>query len=115
MTDKKTYWIHDGGDTYALVTGAEERDRYVGAGWAETDEPTSGFVSVWRDGIEKPGRTPIDALREVYEPAGWLAGPPEDGLNPFLAVAEETSAAAESKSTPKTSPKSAASGAEKQE
>jgi hypothetical protein len=112
MTDKQTYWINDGADNYALVTGADQRDRYVGAGWTVTDEPTDGFVSVWRDGIAKPGRTSVDALREIYQPAGWLAGPPADGVNPFTAVADETSAAAESKPKPS---KSAASGAEKQE
>jgi hypothetical protein len=102
MTDKKSYWIHDGGDTYALVTGAEQRDRYVGAGWVETEEPTAGFVTVWRDGIAQPGRTSVVALREVYQPAGWLAGPPADGVNPFEAVQAETSAPAESKPKPST-------------
>lgn len=111
MTDKKTYWIHDGGDTYALVTGIEERDRYVGAGWTETDEPTSGFVMAWRDGIAKPGRPSVEALREVYQPAGWLAGPPEDGAHPFAAVADEPSAPTEG--TTKSS-KSAARGVEKE-
>lgn len=111
MTDKN-YWLFDGQSTYSLVAGAEERDRFVGLGWSEADEPTDGFVHVWRFGIAEPGRTPLAALREVYQPAGWVAGPPPGGSHPF-ADAPSSVDAAESKASPKPS-KPAAGGVEKE-
>jgi hypothetical protein len=108
MTDPKKYWLTDGEDGYAVVAGAEERDRWVPLGWTETDEPTDGWVPIWRDGIEQPGRVPLSAVRELWGPMGWVVGPPPGGVHP--ATPEPPAAAA---AEPK--PKSAAGGDAKKE
>jgi hypothetical protein len=103
MSNKNTYWVHDG-DTYAVVTGATERDRYVGLGWTAVDEPSEGWVHIWREGIELPGRVPIGTLETLWGPGGWVTGPPPDGTSPF------TEPPAEPPAESKTEPKSAAGG-----
>jgi hypothetical protein len=82
MTGVKTYWLTDGQDTFALVAGADERDRMVPLGWTATDEPTEGWVHIWREGIEQPGRVPVATLRDLWGPLGWVAGPPPGGTHP---------------------------------
>lgn len=94
MTARNTYWMVAEGSDYALVTGAAERDRMARDGWVETGEPgDTEFVTMWRAGIPEPGRTTMDALRALWGPRGWVAGPPPGSPNP-LAPAE---AEAESK------------------
>lgn len=80
MTD--TYWMRDDANTFALVVGADERDRLIPHGWVVVDEPDQGFVHVWKDGIEQPGRAPVALHREVLSQAGWVAGPPPGGKRP---------------------------------
>jgi hypothetical protein len=79
---KQTYWIVDELDTYALVTGADERDRWVREGWAVAEEPTDGWVNIWHEGIEQPGRVSVAALRDLWARRGWVAGPPLGGTHP---------------------------------
>lgn len=99
MTDPKKYWLTDGEGTFALATGADERDRWLPLGWAETDEPTDGWIYIWREGIEQPGRYPLSSLRELWGPQGWVAGPPPGGVHP--ATSEPPAApAAESNQKP---------------
>lgn len=99
MTEVKKYWLADAEDNFALVAGADERDRLVPLGWTVTDEPTDGWVHIWREGIEQPGRVPVSALRELWGPLGWVAGPPPGGVHP--STPEAPAAAAESKTEPK--------------
>jgi hypothetical protein len=87
VTAPKKYWITDG-DVYALVTGVDQRDHYLPLGWSETDEPVDGFVYVWREGIEKPGRAPVSLFHLNLEVNGWVAGPPEDGEHPLADQAD---------------------------
>lgn len=117
MTEKNTYWMTDQQTGYsALVTGAAERDRFTAQGYAEADEPSSGFVHVWHEGIELPGILPVEALTEVYSQLGWVAGPPPGGEHPAPSpAAEETDAPAKSSAAPaKSTSKSAAGGEEKE-
>lgn len=86
MTEKDPYWLTDGQGTYAVVTGAAERDRFLPLGWTDADEPDpnrGGFVYAWRDGIAEPGPAPLAYFREVLTPTGWVAGPPPGGEHPF--------------------------------
>jgi hypothetical protein len=83
MTDPKKYWLTDGAGEFALVNGADERDRLTPFGWVATDEPTDGWVYIWRDGIAEPGRVPVTAVETLWGPLGWSAGPPPDGVHPF--------------------------------
>lgn len=105
MTELKQYWLADGQDNFALVAGTDERDRWVPLGWSETEEPTEGWVHMWREGIEQPGRVPVATLRELWGPLGWVAGPPPGGVHPST---PEPPAAVPAES--KTEPKSAAGG-----
>lgn len=80
MSADRKCWVSDG-RTFALVS-AEDRDRLVPLGWTVTDKPTEGFVSVWRDGIEMPGRVTVAGLRDLWGPLGWVAGPPPGSARP---------------------------------
>ena len=83
MTEKQEYWLVDPEGDYALVKGAEERDRLRVDGWAEAEEPAGdGFVHVWHEGIEQPGRIPLEAYRETWSHRGWVPGPPPGGSHP---------------------------------
>lgn len=88
MTDPKTYWLTDGQDHYALVTGAEERDRWIPLGWTLVDaEPVdAGRVWAWHDGVELPAAFPANIFRDLWEPRGWQAGPPPGSPHPFAAL-----------------------------
>lgn len=114
MTDKQTYWLVDDTGHYALVAGADERDRWIPRGWSETGEPTGeGKVWAWYEGIEKPAEFTIPAYREIWKPRGWQAGPPEEPVSPINgdqiaaeqarrdATASPVAVKAESKSTSK--------------
>lgn len=100
MTDKNTYWISDSEGTHALVTGAEERDRYKVLGWVDAKEPTEGWLHIWRDGIEQPGLVPTSALDTLWGPLGWVAGPPPGGVHPATS-ASRADQSAETKPEPK--------------
>jgi hypothetical protein len=117
MTEKKTYWMTNQQTGYsALVTGAAEHDRWSAQGFTEADEPTTGFVHVWHEGIENPGVLPIEALTQVYSSLGWVAGPPPGGDRPADAPFGE-SADTIAKADPaaaKTTSKSAAGGQDKE-
>jgi hypothetical protein len=80
---KQTYWIADEVGTHALVTGADERDRWVRGDWALAEEPTEGWVHIWHEGIEQPGRVTVAALRDLWAARAWVAGPPPGGVHPF--------------------------------
>lgn len=109
MTEPKKYWLTDG-STYALVTGAEQRDHYLPLGWAETDEPTEGFVMVWHDGIEKPGIAPVAFFDLSLQHNGWVAGPPEGAEHPFAAKPEPEAPAEPVAPAGKAAGKNAAAG-----
>jgi hypothetical protein len=84
MTEKQTYWLVDATGDHALITGADERDRWVPLGWTPADEPIGdAFVWAWLDGITVPARFPAAALAEVFGPKGWVAGPPPQAVSPF--------------------------------
>lgn len=83
------YWIVDEVGDHALVTGAAERDRLLLEHWRTAEEPADGFVHIWHEGIELPGRVPVSSLRELWSHRGWVAGPPPGGVHPF---AEQPSA-----------------------
>lgn len=83
MADPKKYWMTDGADEHAVVSGADERDRLIPFGWTVTDEPTEGWVYIWREGIAEPGRVPVAAVETLWGPLGWSAGPPPGGVHPF--------------------------------
>jgi hypothetical protein len=100
MTDKNTYWISDG-DTAALVTGADERDRLLPLGWTVADEePTDGWVHIWHYGIEQPGRVPVSAVPELWAPMGWVTGPPPGGVHPFAPTPQAKAAESKPQSKP---------------
>lgn len=104
---KQSYWICGGDlDTFALVVGAAERDRWTATGdWVAAEEPTDGSVYIWLDGVEQPGRVPVSALRDLWAARQWVAGPPPGGEHPAAAdQPSETAAApaAASKSEPAT-------------
>lgn len=110
MTEANKHWLTDGQDTFALVSGDDERDRLVPLGWSVSDEPTDGWVHIWHEGIEQPGRVPAAALPELWGPLGWVAGPPPGGTHP---VVSEPPAAAPAESKPQSKP--AAGGTAKKE
>lgn len=76
-------WISDG-DTFAVLDDPSEltlaqRD----GGWAPAaDPPDDAWVFIWLAGVEQPGRVPVSALRELWGPRGWAAGPPPGGTHP---------------------------------
>ena len=117
MTEKNTYWMTDPQTGYsALITGAAERDRWAAQGYNEADEPTTGFVHVWHEGIELPGSLPVEALSQVFSQLGWVPGPPPGGVRPAAASpADESDAPV--KATPaaaKSTSRTAAGGEEKE-
>lgn len=78
MTDKTTYWMCTPADgTYALIEGAAERDRLMPLGWQVTSEPgPTDFVYMSHEGIELPGRIPMQAAAN-WQAMGWMfSGPP---------------------------------------
>jgi len=107
MAETPKFWMHDGEQHHALVVGAAERDRMLVAGWKQGDEPTDGWVHIWRDGIEQPGLVPVSALETLWGPRGWVPGPPPGGDRPAT-PAPPAEQSAESK------PKPAAGGVEKE-
>lgn len=105
-------WIVGGeAGTHALVADASERDAYLASGdWVSADEPgDSGWVYIWHEGSAVPGRYPMSSLRELWEPRGYVAGPPPGGTSPFA-----PKPAAEPAAKPKSS-KSAAGGEKTEE
>lgn len=76
---KDTYWMCTPADgTYAQVEGAAERDRLIPLGWQVTGEPApTDFVYMSHEGIELPGRFPVQAVAN-WRAMGWTpCGPPE--------------------------------------
>lgn len=81
---KQTYWVADEVGTYALVTGADERDRWVRGDWFAAEEPADDdWVLMWHEDIEQPGRVTAAGLRDLWAKRGWVAGPPPGGVHPF--------------------------------
>lgn len=83
MAEKKTYWLADGYGAKALITGADERDRWVPLGWAETDEPVPGDM-VWMRHVDHggPARFPAEVV-ELWKAKGWEPAHPPEPTNPF--------------------------------
>lgn len=77
------YWMVDEVGDHAVVTGATTRDAYLREHWTQADKPTDGFVYIWHEGIEQPGRVTVEALGTMWSHRGWVAGPPPDGDHPF--------------------------------
>ncbi|TDB79961.1 hypothetical protein E1091_19395, partial [Micromonospora fluostatini] len=70
MTSKKTYWMADGQGAVALVEGAEERDRLIPLGWADS-EPPAPDQQVWMRHAEHGGRAKFPlASVELWRPRG---------------------------------------------
>lgn len=107
---KQSYWIVDELDTYALVTGADERDLWVRGDWAAAEEPTDGWVCIWHEGVEQPGRVDVLGLRDLWSKRGWVAGPPPGGVHPF---APEPPAKPQAESKPQSKPAAGGSTEEK--
>jgi hypothetical protein len=85
MADTSKFWLHDGEQHCALVTGEAERDR-----------------------IEQPGLVPVSALETLWGPLGWVAGPPPGGVHPVTSAPR-----ADQPAETKPDPKPAAGGTEK--
>lgn len=84
MTAAKQYWVVDEDGNHALLTGAAERDRFLSEGWTAVDEPANdAFVYIWHEGFSTPGRAPMSALRALWGPREWRAGPPPGSPNPI--------------------------------
>lgn len=85
MAEKKTFWLADGYGSKALVTGVEERDRWVPLGWSEAGEPEPG-ERVWMRHAEHGGRARFPAeVVELWQQMGWEPSDPEPPVNPFNA------------------------------
>lgn len=84
MAEKKTYWIRNLFGHKALVAGADERDRWVPHGWAESDEPTDGeFVYMEHPDEGIAGRPLIPwGARDYWQAVGFAPSPPEEPFNP---------------------------------
>lgn len=100
MAEKKTYWVANLADERALITGADERDRWSLHGWSETTEPDDNFRgSVWMTDPESGRSAPIAwAAREYWLGRGRVPSPPDEPVNPtkdpaLTAVPDEPSAA----------------------
>lgn len=87
MTEPKTYWLVDRNGDKALVTGADERDRWLPHGWAETEKP-AGDEFVWATfpDVADPARFPAEAYYDVWEPKGWVASAPPEPVDPITGV-----------------------------
>lgn len=115
MTDKQTYWLADQTGKKALVTGAAERDRWVPLGWAEADEPTgTEFVYARMEGVEQPAEFPASAFKEIWEPRGWVAGPPPEPVSPFNGDQPAPVTAPEPEKSAKSTTSTAAGGSTKE-
>lgn len=117
MTDKNTYWVRDAAGDYALLTGTDQRDRWLPHGWTEVDEPTGQeFVWARHEGIQEPARFPANALREVWADRGWKAAEPPSPISPFnsdegapvIPVGQSETSAKPSDAAPKPSQRTAA-------
>jgi hypothetical protein len=78
MTEKQKYWLTDTSGAKALVEGADERDRWLPHGWAETDAPVVGDL-VWLQHDVHHGRQLFAAAAaEQWAGLGWHpSAPPE--------------------------------------
>lgn len=118
---KNTYWLADEAGNKALVTGADERDRFLPLGWSLAEEPVDNEL-VWarHEGIADAALFPAQALA-AWAAKGWVAGaPPEpvnplnDGSLPVTAVTPLVGADAADENPPSTRSKTAASGTTKE-
>lgn len=84
MTDKQTYWVANLAGDKALVTGADERDRWSLHGWSDADEPGDDFRgNVWLRDPESGNAAPIAwAAREYWLGRGRVPSPPDEPVNP---------------------------------
>lgn len=82
MADKKI-WVRSPNGEYALLSGPEERDRFVPLGWAETTEEPGPDAWVWMrfDGVEKPAKFPIGSVPH-WTLVGWYPGAPPEHVDP---------------------------------
>lgn len=78
----KSYWIRGGGDDYARVDGADQRDWWSIYGWVPGDEPTGQeFVWARHEGIAEPARFPAAILASAWP--GWEPSAPPFPVNPL--------------------------------
>ncbi|MGC5033080.1 hypothetical protein [Micromonospora sp. DT229] len=85
MAAKKTYWMHDGYGTVALVEGADERDRWKPLGWVDSEPPGPGS-QVWMRHETHGGRAKFPfASVELWRPRGWSECEPPPVADPFSA------------------------------
>jgi hypothetical protein len=105
MTAAPGFWVADPGGGDRSLVPAAERDELVRQGWAAVGEPADDdMVTIWLEGVAEPGRVPAAALRELWGPRGWVAGPPPGGAHPAAPKPAVESPA------PKSSKSSASSG-----
>lgn len=81
MTAKNMYWLANAAGERAVVTGKEDRDRWVGGfGWSDAAEPVDGEqVQVWMQHTEHGGRARFPlAVAATWRALGWeFSAPPE--------------------------------------
>lgn len=79
----KTYWMRTPEGAFALVTGADERDRWTPHGLQIADEPQPGAgVFVWLEHEDHHGRQkfPVDTVNEFAD-VGWHPSPPPEPVD----------------------------------
>ena len=85
MAEKKTYWMQDHAGNKALITGAEERDRWIPHGWTDTDEPGDrDFVWLRHPDLGEPTNPIVWAARDYWQGRDWVPGAPPEPVNPAL-------------------------------
>lgn len=111
---KNTYWLTDPEGTFAVVEGADERDRWVRThGWTVAEEP-SGDAFVWVRNEENPEVGPmrlniVAAQDPAWAARGWAPGAPPEPAGSVIAPGPTP--AAESQSS---KPAATASGDKKE-
>lgn len=84
MTEKTTYWVQNPAGERALVTGADERDRWAFHGWSPADEPGAdfrGFVWMTHPDVGNPAPIAWEA-RAYWMGIGFQPSPPAEPVNP---------------------------------
>lgn len=103
-----SFWMTLPADgTYALVEGADLRDRLAPFGWQVTTEPgPDSFVWLRCEGIETPARLPYAAL-PYWRAKGWAPAAPDAPVDPTKdpVVGEPKSTASGKTATAEKNPK----------
>ena len=87
---KTTYWMRDESGDVALITGTDERDRWIPHGLAVVDGPRA-TDRVWlrHDVTGLPALFPA-AVMDVWAAKGWKPGAPPEPVSLLNAFAEPT-------------------------